>query len=130
MAEAKQDAPRQTARDKIRAATLGNKGQFKTEVVEVNGVSVAVKQPSVGEREDMFAAIDADAGSSAVDYAKMFKLMTWGVIKLTYVPDTNERVFDDADYDELMNQPTNDWVDQLGETVLEVLNVEADQGKG
>lgn len=119
----------QSVRDQIRKATLGNKGQFKTEIVKVNDVSVAVKQPSVGEREDIFAAIDADPDSNAVDYAKMFKLMVWGVIKLTYVPDTNERVFDDEDYEGLLSQPTNDWVDQLGETVLNVMNVENDRGK-
>lgn len=119
MAEQKE----QSTRDRIRSATLGKKDQFRTETVEVNGVQVALKQPSVGEREEIFAAIRDEQGN--LDHVK---LLTWGVVKLAYVPGENQRVFDDMDYDELVKHPTNSWVDKLGESVLNVLNVEADEG--
>lgn len=114
----------QSLRDRIRGKTLGNKEQFRTREVEVNGETVVVKQPSVGERLELFDDIRDENGN--LDHTR---LLTWGVIRLVYVPGEDARVFDDADYDELLEHPTNTWVDTLGETVLEVLNVEASEGK-
>jgi len=108
-----------TNRDRIRQATLGSKGQFQTETVEINGVNIQVKQPSVGERDELFDDIRDENGN--LDHVK---ILTWGVIRLAHDPESGERVFDDSDYDAMMEHPTNSWVDTLGEAVLRVLNVE------
>lgn len=120
---AEKEAP--SLRDQIRSKTVGSKNQFKTERVDVgDGIEVAVKQPSVGERQELFERIRDENGN--VD---QLALLSWAVIKLTYVPDSQERVFDDTDYDTILEKPTGGWVDRLGEKVLEVLNVDAEEGK-
>lgn len=125
MAEQKQQEQRST-RDVIREKTIGSKRQLRSTRREVNGVEVDIRQPTVGERNEILDLIRDENGN-----LDQFELLVWGVIRLTYVPDTQERVFEDQDHDAFMQQPTNDWVDELGEAVLDVLNVEKDeQGKG
>lgn len=122
MAEQKE----QSTRDKLRGATLGRKGQFKTEQVEVNGETFMVKQPSVAERKELFDAVRDDNGNYDLHEA-----LIWSVIKLVYTPDGDERVFDEADYEAMMSEPTGGWVDQLAEHVGDVMYVEAgNEGNG
>jgi hypothetical protein len=107
-------------RSSIRDGLLSTKVEFKSKIVTVNGVEVEVRQPSVKSRRDLMKRA-TDGGS--VDLALF---MVWGVIFNTYVPATNELVFDEMDFDALMEKPVGGFIDQLSEAASEMMNVDED----
>lgn len=102
----------------IRAALLGAKVEFASKEVTVCGIKVEVRQPSVKSRRDLFkrATIDGVMDSS--------EFMVWAVIYNTYVPNTEERVFEDTDYEALVERPVGGFMDQISESAAEMMNVE------
>lgn len=111
-----------SVRDQIRAATLGEKSEFRSEVVKYNGVEVEVRQPSVKARKELFKRCMDEAGR--VD---TMEFLTWSVIYNTYVPNSNELVFEDTDYDAMVEKPAGGFMDQFGEVAARVMNVEEDE---
>ena len=110
-------------RDQIRAATLGEKAEFRNEVVDYNGIKVELRQPTVKARKQIMDKAVKDNGNIDI-----LMFMTWGVIYNTYVPDTNDLVFEDADFDAMMEKPTGGFLDKFGAKISELLNIEEDQG--
>ena len=107
-------------RNDLRAIALGSK-EFKKEIVEYGGVEFEVRQPSQGGRREVFKkAKDAEG---VVDG---FEFMLWSVIFNTFSPDTNERVFEDADYKTISNQPAGGLIDKLGEVAGKLMGTEDD----
>lgn len=117
-----------SVRDKIRAASVGAKKNFRSELVTwgegEDAIEVEIRQPSVKERRQLMRAVTDETGE--IDGQE---LLIWAVINQTYVPGTNEKVYDASDYDSLVSSPTGSYVDRFGQVALEVMNV-ADQGKG
>ena len=111
-------------RDDLRSAILGAVPVFAKEVVEVSGKEYEVRQPTNKARRDLFKKAVDEAGK--ID---MMDFMIWGVILNTYVPDTNELVFEDTDYDVFANKPSGGPLDKLGEAATRLLNVEVDVEK-
>lgn len=107
-----------STRDNIRKATVGAKKEFRKELTEWDGLEVEVRQPSVLSRRELLNACSDEEGN--VDGQE---LMIWALIQNTYVPGTDEKVFDRADYDSIVNQPTGGFVDHFGKVALEVMNV-------
>ena len=114
---------KQSIRDQIRSATIGEKSEFKSKIVKYNGVEVEIRQPSVKSRKDIMAKAMTDNGT--VDFAEF---LTFAVLFNTYVPDTNELVFEDTDYDALMAKPTGGFLDKFGSDAAELMNVEDGEG--
>lgn len=86
------------SRDSIRAKILGV--SRKSKVVEVDGIQIEVRQPSVGEMMSLTASDD-----------KKQDLMIHSIVENCYVPGTNERVFDETDIDGLRAMPFGDsWL--------------------
>lgn len=107
-------------RDAIRAATVGAKCDFKTEIVKWEGVSVEVRQMSIATRFELY---DASQRTDA-DGKETFDSLRWTVMLVvinTYVPGTDVRVYDDADFELLSKQPTEGFVDKIAEAA-KVLN--------
>ena len=131
-------------RDKIRAKTVGSSKHFRKKLVKYEPpiydtkevalgdgtkyieeiivghdepIFVEVRQPSIGERNEVFSK---NLGSGDVN----LELILYMAMKQTYVPGTNERVFEPADYDTLKDQPAGGFVDQFGNAALELMNVE------
>lgn len=109
-----------SSRSSIRDALLSAKTEFKSEVVPLNGVDVEVRQSTVKSRSELMKRSTVDG---AVEFGAF---LVWGVIYNTYVPGTNEKVFDEQDYDVLMEDPTGGIVDQLGEAISKIMNVSED----
>jgi len=108
----------QSQRDKIRAATLGKSKSLGSETVTVNGTQIELRQPTVKVRNDLLQAAKTEDGD--VDFNDF---LLRGVIQCAYVPGTNERVYEDADYETLAGQPTNSFVDECSEAVMRLMNV-------
>jgi hypothetical protein len=79
------------SKDDIRAAILGSAGRYRRTKVSVNGVQVEIRQPSM-------AAMMAAEAQSTVQNLFLSILLNYA-----YVPDTDEKVFDDTD-EEVLRQ--------------------------
>jgi len=106
-------------RDAIRGKTVGGKKNFRTEIVTVDGEDIEVRQLSVRDRLDVYNRSTKDGVLDPLQF------QIWSVIATCFVPGTKERLFEDADYDSLMDQPTGSFVDKLSEAAVEMLNVES-----
>jgi len=106
-------------RDSIRSATVGSKAEFKKEIVEFNGRKVEIRQPSVKVRRELFKRCMDDQGRvDSMDF------LVWAVIYNTYVPGTDERVYDEEDYDAFISKPAGGFMDKFGEVASKLMNVE------
>lgn len=102
-------------RDAILTATIGAKKVFRKEVVEFNGVKVEIRQPSNKSRRELLKRVrDKDGTIDPLEF------LVWSVIENTYVPDTEEKVFEPGHYDALMEQPVGGFLDKFGEVAAEV----------
>lgn len=114
----------QSVRDKIRAATLGKPVQFKSKVFDYEGIDVEFRQPNLKDRQLLInKARKADGELDFVEF------LVWSVIANTYVPETSEKVFDDADYDVMIKQNSGSFVDQFGTEIASLMNVEEGSAK-
>lgn len=105
-----------STRDAIRSATVGAKSDFKSEIVEWGDVKVEVRQMSIQERFELYKAT-MDDDDDKVDTLKWLIML---VVINTYVPGTNERVYEDTDFDLLVKQPTDGFIDKLADVAKEL----------
>lgn len=90
----------------------------KSEIVEYEGMELEVKQMRLRDRKLLFTKCrDKNGNIDGVD------LLVWSVIRGTFYPGTNKRVFEDADYDTLLNQ-TGGVVDALSPAINRVSGAE------
>jgi len=120
-------------RNKIRSNTLGKTSKFASKLMMIGDVEVEIRQPSVGTRSILMkksrdtksSEINADVSAAdvldSIDYGKMQVL---SVIYCTFVPNTDERVFDEQDYKALINQPAGGFVDDISAIAMELMNAE------
>lgn len=108
-------------RDQLRAKTVGAKKQFRTELVTIDGETFEVRQPSVAERSKIVKQAKVQTGDT--ERMDMAELQIWATILLTYVPGTEERVFEDGDYDALAAQPAGGFVDEISKVALQLMNL-------
>jgi hypothetical protein len=116
------DKLNQSAKDKIRAATVGSKRQFRSEVAIVNGVEIELRQPSIRVRKEIVALSKNEDGQ-----VEMLEFLQRALIECAYVPGTDERIFDETDYDTINEHPTGGWVDKLTDKLLVLVNIRADE---
>lgn len=111
----------ESIRNSIRAATLGFTVPFKSEIINFNGVDVEIRQPSHKSRTELYKKATDESGK--VD---MLSFLTYAVILNTYVPGTQETVFEESDFEVMVAKPVGGFLDKFGETASKLLNVEAD----
>lgn len=111
----------QSIRDQIRAATLGKKTQFKTKEFVYEGITVEFRQPNLKDRQLLINKSKTKDGE--FDFVEF---LVWSVISNTYVPGTDERVFENSDYESMISKPSGSFVDKFGAEIAEIMNVEDD----
>jgi hypothetical protein len=114
----------QSTRDKLRAATLGAKNNFQKKVVTINGESFELRQMSIRDRSEV-RALTVDENGFSDPYA--FNVRS--VIRCTYAPETGEKVFEDADFEALMDLPADSFMDLLVAEMAKMINVSTDTEK-
>ena len=114
-------------RDHLRAMTVGRPCDFGGVIVEIEGQKFEVRKPSLRERDQIIkeSGMQGAKGKHDVDTSM---LQVTCVIALTYVPGTDEKVFELADMDTLLNQPAGGWIDDLATACMKSLGVEASAG--
>lgn len=122
--------PKQTKRDALRSATLGNKPEFIKRIVKWGGQEFEVRQPSIAQRSELKNLCSINTAQDALNFDP-YQMLVWAVIKLTFVPGTEERVFEDEDFDELMSQPDSEdsFVNSLGEIAVDVFSIDTKKVK-
>lgn len=108
-----------SARDKLRSKTVGKAKNFRSKIETIDGDEYEVRQLSVKDRMTVYNK----ATKNGVLDPLQFQI--WAVISTCFVPGTNEKLFDDTDYESLINQPTGGFLDQLSEAAVLMLNPEA-----
>ena len=120
-------------KDKIRSATIGQKVVFEKEYVEYNGIRVEIRQPSIGARQQLrercYTVLDNRPGEDPIVKYDQLEFFLWVVIQNTYVPGTDELVFEETDYPVLKALPASSFMDVFYASAQKMSNVEVDLKK-
>lgn len=100
-------------RDELRAAIFHNSKPNST-TLTFFGVEIELRQPPM---KDVMEAQATAAENRALAAAQM-------VVRYAYVPGTNERVFEDADIDAIMQMPFGADLANLNVKIAELTNVD------
>lgn len=119
-------------KDKIRAATVGKRKTFKSEIVSFDGVDIEVRQLSLAARRDyMTASLDkvTDSKGNETQQANLLKLQVNAVIASSYVPGEDTLIFDDTDFNSIKDSVTGGYADAIWEAVQRLSNITTDEAK-
>ncbi len=118
-------------RSKLLAHNPFRSKEFDIEVPGPDGASatvrVKIKQPSVAERNAIFAEARLNKNGEVTGAAA--KTGVLAIIHCVRDPDTDEQVFSSNDIDALSNTPAGGWVDTLSAKVMEVLSDDSANAK-
>ena len=104
-------------REDTRAAIFGSI-QFKNKKIKIFGVDVEVRQPSIGELSAM-NVLDPEKP----DRNALIELM----IQYSYVPGTDEKVFEESDREYMLGFPMDDWAGKFQETWMKLAGIDAEE---
>lgn len=110
-------------RDELRTIAFKSAPQ-RREVVEFGGAKYELLQPLVGDREKIIAKATDDQGKM-----NNSKFLIWTAILLAVVPGTDERIFEEADFDAFWNMTSGGFADKTAEVIGKLLNVDLDEKK-
>lgn len=92
-------------------------------------VKVELREPNLRERGAIERAVKVDR-SGELASVDMVMLKVELVTRMTYVPGTNQKVFDEKDRDGLLAQPAGGFVDDLFEVAVGLFNAEPAEEAG
>lgn len=116
VAEATKPELKKFTRDQIRTAILNSEGE--NQILDVFGVQIELRSPSL---EDLLQYRDASTDDT---------IMGRTIANNCWVPGTNERVFDDADVDSLMQLKFSGDMRKLTRAINNMLGDDAAVQKG
>lgn len=90
-------------------------------------VTYEIRQPSIDARSAILTGAGAFNKSKPTD---TLKLQIHALVACAFVPGTDEKIFDVADFDSLKAQPTGSWADELSSVALGFLNVQQSEAAG
>lgn len=112
---AKAEAP--MTRDELRAVLIGKTPLAKSEVIEVFGVKLELRQPTL--KSIMDAREIEDSATRAVSM----------IIKYAYVPGTDDLIFEDTDAELILRWPFGEDLLKLQETITELTGLDIETAK-
>lgn len=119
--------------DKLRALTVGAAKNFRSEIVEYEGEQFLIREPTVGEKEDIqrkcgLLSIKTDKRGGGQMELPLAKLKVYAMIACVCDPVTEEPIFTAADFDALYGQPDSGFMSVLGNVAVEMVNGSPDEG--
>lgn len=118
-------------RQKLLDKALGGKAHFKSKIIEYEGEQYEIREPSEAQQGAIYDAArepvsaealrDREKAAEAAMKINMSRLRVWALISLTYVPGTDEHVFEPAHFDELMAKPAS-YLAPLKDAAMEMLS--------
>lgn len=105
MVEQTETQAKASTRDNLRSKMFNSEGSKAKRIpIVVNGIELEFRQPTIGTLNDLVS--DNEDKSLAVV----------ALIRFSYIPKTEDKLFDDADYDSIMEfAPTGDIREALNE---------------
>tara|TARA_R110000868_G_scaffold33755_8_gene122246 strand:- start:2009 stop:2365 length:357 start_codon:yes stop_codon:yes gene_type:complete len=113
-----------TAKDALRKATVGSKNGLKRETVDIDGNIFEVRQPSLMDKELVYAELKKNT-----DVPEGVAIIVNMVIACTFVPGTDEKVFDSTDFDNLSSRGSGSFVDIIWGAYQNVDNLTVEDAK-
>lgn len=114
-------------KDRIRAKTVGSAKIFKSKMVEFDGMDIEIREPSVrdwGKIMKSVMGMNSEDGSNKMEYDKY---LIWSVIYCAFVPGSDEKIYEDTDYDSLANFPRSGFVGEFSEIAMDMMNDNSEQ---
>ncbi len=111
-ADVVEEAAPSLTRNELRDALLGSVPKPESKVIEMFGVDIELRQPSLGAI--MKARETGDQATRAVEM----------IIEYAFVPGTDDHVFDAADSDVIKNWPFGKDLARLNDAVAELTGVD------
>jgi len=105
-----------TVRDELRGKIFAHR-PLKSEIVHIFGQDVEVRQPTLGQILDVKE--DPDRRKAIV------RLM----INYCFVPGTNERVFEEADFESIISMPFGDDLRLVNEAINKLTGIRVEEAK-
>lgn len=114
-------------RDEIRQRTLGRAHRVPSRLVDVDGVAIEVRRPSIRQRSQILRRGKALGGAQvALDRMDPGEFQVTGLIECCFVPGTDERVFSEADREALLGSPAGAY-DGLTNALMELMSVDEEE---
>lgn len=106
------------ARNQFRAATLGKAGKKRSVIIEVQGLKVEVRRPSIAKRTAILKAGGSDPKN--IDWGK---LQIEALLQCVFIPGTEEHAFERADEAVLADADPEDF-DEAYQVAMKLLSVD------
>ncbi len=109
-------------KNKIRAKTIGSTKVFKSRIIEFDEMEIEIREPSVkvwGQILKAVTGIEKDNTSGKMEYDKY---LIWSVIYCAFVPGTDEKIYEDTDYETLESYPKSGFVGEFSEIAMDMMN--------
>lgn len=105
-------------RSELRSKVFGHKAESR--LIEAFGIDIELRAPSV---RALIEATSPREGESREDATSRASVMA--IISHCYVPGTNEKLFSEADAEELMKLPMDAEYRKLQEAISEIMGIKA-----
>lgn len=121
-----------TTRSALRDATVGTASVFKSKLVEFNGQQFEVREISPGARERVRQKAENQVLTKKngdqeflLDAAKYTAYL---IIESTYVPGTQDQVFEAGDAKAILNSPSGGFYKALGDAASDLMSDANEEG--
>ena len=103
------------SRDNIRSKIFSSRNKNrKTKEIDFMGEKVEVRQPTVRQVQELAKEAKKEDSDAVL----------LSIMEYCYVPGTNDKVFEDADKDGLLDLPVGDWLNNLNKAIEEMTGVD------
>ena len=106
------EAKKLLTRDELRAALIGKKHKGNTELVTLFGVEIELRQPTLATILEARGEDDEKTRTTDV------------FINYSYVPGTDEKVFEDTDRETILNWPFNEDLIEVQVVIAKLTGVD------
>ncbi len=106
-------------RDRIRSKTVGANKIFKSKIVEYLGEKIEIRELSVKNWGVILKKMTREEGQMDFD-----QYLVWSVILCSFVPGTDEMVYEKADFDSLMAQPKSGFMTEFSDIASDLMKVD------
>ncbi len=103
----------------IRDKTIGAAKVFKSRKIEYDDVEIEIREPTVKAWGDILRNVTTEEGKMEFD-----EYLVWSIISCSYVPGTDEKVYEEADHDLLLGMPKSGWVSEFSDLALTMMSAD------
>jgi hypothetical protein len=114
-------------KSKIRAATVGKKKYFRSKIVEVEGVSIEIREPNKIIKQQIVEKSQEPTKKGSNDIPINFlDWKIWHIVECSFVPGTEDKIFDETDIPNLTGGPVGDFAGKLWDELEDIISAEED----